>query len=145
MQIHQVIRKHPNKGKKIVGRGGKRGTTSGKGTKGQLARSGRKLRPEMRDTIKKIPKLRGYRFSSIQNKPVVVKLSTIDKSFKDGDTVSIATLFAAGVIQTMKGKIPSIKILGNEAISKKLNIVGCVVSAGTKATVEKAGGTVKSK
>ena len=43
-----------------VGRGGKRGKTSGRGTKGQNARSGRKKRPEMRDIIKKLPKRRGY-------------------------------------------------------------------------------------
>ena len=42
-----------------VGRGGKRGKTSGRGTKGQNARAGRKKRPEMRDFIKRIPKLRG--------------------------------------------------------------------------------------
>jgi large subunit ribosomal protein L15 len=57
-----------------VGRGGKRGKTSGKGTKGQNARAGRKFRPEMRDAIKKLPKLRGYAFNSHIVKPVAINL-----------------------------------------------------------------------
>ncbi len=59
MQFHTIKRKSPNKKSKQVGRGGTRGKTSGRGTKGQNARSGRKKRPELRDTIKRIPKLRG--------------------------------------------------------------------------------------
>lgn len=144
MQIHQIRREHPNKKKKIVGRGGKRGTTSGKGTKGQLARSGRKLRPEMRDLIKKIPKLRGYAFGSIKTKPVTINLKVIGESFKDGDTISSATLLSAGLISTKKGRIPFVKILGSEEISKKLTIVGCKVSGKVKEAIEKAGGSVKA-
>lgn len=59
MQFHTIKRKTPNKKSKQVGRGGTRGKTAGRGTKGQNARSGRKKRPEIRDTIKRIPKLRG--------------------------------------------------------------------------------------
>lgn len=59
MQFHTIKRKTPNKKSKQVGRGGTRGKTAGRGTKGQNARSGRKKRPELRDTIKRIPKLRG--------------------------------------------------------------------------------------
>lgn len=145
MQIHQVKRIHPNKRGKIVGRGGKRGTTSGKGTKGQLARSGRKLRPEFRDLIKKIPKLRGYRFNSIQAKFVPVNLRAIEKKFKDGDTVSAVTLLSTGLIETAKGRFPKVKILGTGEITKKLNFIGCVVSAKAKEMIEKAGGTIKNK
>jgi len=49
-----------------VGRGGKHAKTSGRGGKGQTARAGNKRRPELRDIIKKLPKLRGYQFNSIQ-------------------------------------------------------------------------------
>lgn len=143
MQIHQVIREHPNKRGKIVGRGGKRGTTSGKGTKGQLARSGRKLRPEFRDLIKKIPKLRGYRFNSVQEKFAPVNLRAIDAKFKDGDTVSAVTLLSTGLIETYKGRFPKVKILGTGEMTKKLNFIGCVVSAKAKEMIEKAGGTYK--
>ena len=59
MQIHNVKRTTKLKTQTQVGRGGKRGKTSGRGTKGQKARSGHKIRPAFRDIIKKIPKLRG--------------------------------------------------------------------------------------
>ncbi len=47
------------KSKKRVGRGGKRGTYSGRGIKGQKSRAGRKMRPAIRDLIQRTPKLRG--------------------------------------------------------------------------------------
>jgi ribosomal protein L15 len=59
MQFHSLKRKTANKKSKPVGRGGTRGKTSGRGTKGQNARAGRKKRPELRDFIKRVPKLRG--------------------------------------------------------------------------------------
>ena len=71
MQIHNLKRTHPNKKDRIVGRGGKRGKTAGRGGKGQTARAGNKRRPELRDIIKKLPKNRGYRFKSIQNAFIV--------------------------------------------------------------------------
>ena len=49
-----------------MGRGGKHAKTSGRGGKGQTARSGNKRRPELRDIIKRLPKNRGYQFKSIQ-------------------------------------------------------------------------------
>lgn len=71
MQFHSLKRKTPNKKSKQVGRGGTRGKTSGRGTKGQNARAGRKKRPELRDFIKRVPKLRGrgkYHLKSRQPK-----------------------------------------------------------------------------
>ncbi len=143
MQIHQIKRENPNKRKKTIGRGGKRGTTSGRGTKGQLARSGRKLRPEFRDTIKKIPKLRGYRFGTIQEKVFAVNVSSVLAKFNDGDIISPKNLLSADIIETYKGRMPRIKILGNSEISKKLNFENCSVSKTVKNAIEKAGGTVK--
>lgn len=61
MQLHTLARIHPLKSKKRIGRGGKRGTYSGKGVKGQSSRAGRKIRPGTRDLIQQIPKLRGAR------------------------------------------------------------------------------------
>lgn len=66
MQIHNLKRIHKNKKNRIVGRGGKHAKTSGRGGKGQTARSGNKRRPELRDIIKRLPKNRGYKFKSIQ-------------------------------------------------------------------------------
>ena len=59
MQLHEVTPIHKNKSKKRIGRGGKRGTYSGRGMKGQKSRSGHKIRPAIRDLMQRTPKLRG--------------------------------------------------------------------------------------
>lgn len=59
MNLHQIAPANKSKSKKRIGRGGKRGTYSGRGVKGQKARAGRKIRPATRDLIQQIPKLRG--------------------------------------------------------------------------------------
>lgn len=60
MQLHQLKPLHPNKRPKPrVGRGGKRGTYSGRGQKGQRARAGHRIRPASRDLLQRLPKLRG--------------------------------------------------------------------------------------
>ena len=61
MNLHQIAPDHKNVAKKRIGRGGKRGTYSGKGVKGQKSRAGSKIRPGTRDLIQQIPKLRGSR------------------------------------------------------------------------------------
>ena len=146
MQINDVQRKTPNKRSIKVGRGGKRGKTAGRGTKGQLARSGRKLRPELRDIIKKLPKLRGRgknSFLSIQTKPVIVKIEAIEKHFSNGDKVNPSTLQQKGVVQFRQGKAQAIKILGTGELTKKVVVSNCTISKGAKEIVEKAGGSVK--
>ncbi len=67
MQFHNLIGKTKRKTSRQVGRGGTRGKTAGRGTKGQNARAGRKKRPELRDIIKRIPKLRGRGTSSLKS------------------------------------------------------------------------------
>lgn len=67
MQFHTLQGKTKRKYPKQVGRGGTRGKTSGRGTKGQNARAGRKKRPELRDFIKRVPKLRGRGKSSLKS------------------------------------------------------------------------------
>lgn len=59
MQLHEVRPITKNKSKKRIGRGGKRGTYSGRGMKGQKSRAGRKIRPAVRDLMQRTPKLRG--------------------------------------------------------------------------------------
>ena len=61
MQIHELRQKTKSRAKTRVGRGGKRGTFSGRGTKGQKARAGRRIRPAERDLIQRLPKLRGLK------------------------------------------------------------------------------------
>ena len=120
MQIHQLKPVHKGRKSRRVGRGGKRGTYSGRGIKGQKARAGAKIRPAERDILKKIPKLRGYKFKSFYDKPAIVNLGDLDKKFKDGDAVSPESLLKVGLIAKVKGKTPKVKILGKGDLKKKL-------------------------
>ncbi len=143
MQIHQLKRKSAYRKSRQVGRGGKRGKTSGRGTKGQKARAGRKMRPELRDQIKKIPKLRGYRFHSFQVKPKVINLAVLDKAFAAGDKVTLETLAAKYLVSRRSGVKQKVKILGTGQISKPLKLSGLSYSASVKEKVEKVGGTLE--
>lgn len=145
MQLHQIKRKNPNKKAIQIGRGGKRGKTSGKGHKGQNARAGTSKRPEMRDLIKKLPKKRGYRFKSFQVRPVIVNLELIEKSFSNGDKINPIVLIERSLIGKKDGKIPSVKILSRGEISKKVLVSGCLFSKTTKEKIEKAGGEISIK
>ncbi|MFZ2523009.1 MAG: uL15 family ribosomal protein [Minisyncoccia bacterium] len=146
MQLNNVKRNSPNKKKRTVGRGGKHAKTSGRGTKGQNARAGHKKRPEIRDFIKRIPKLRGRGKNintSIQKGVLSVSLDSLNKSFKSGDTVSPATLLQANLVERTSGVMPRIKVLATGKLDKKLTLEGVLVSKGAKDIIEKAGGSVK--
>lgn len=142
MQLNTLKRKTPNQKKKTIGRGGTRGKTSGRGTKGQNARAGHKKRPQLRDIIKKLPKLRGYRFNSTVDKPAVVNVGALNV-FENGAVVNPVSIFAMDLVRKVDGQIPMMKILGTGEITKKLTIEKCVVSASAKAKIEKAGGEIK--
>jgi large subunit ribosomal protein L15 len=142
MQLHTLKREHPNKKPQQVGRGGTRGKTSGRGGKGQTARAGNKRRPQMRDIIKKIPKLRGYRFASHDIKPSPVNVGSLNV-FASGSTISPATLFENNLIRRVGGKLPAVKILGNGDITVKISVVDCITSKTAKEKIEKAGGSIK--
>lgn len=149
MQIHEIRRDTPNKKSKTVGRGGKRGKTAGKGGKGQTARAGHRVRPAMRDIIKKLPKLRGHgknRSKSVfyRGPEAVVNLSALNV-FKDGDVVSPTALVAMGLIGEAFGKNPKVKILGTGTLTVKLSFERCTVSAVAKEQIEKLGGTISTE
>ncbi|MCK5021693.1 MAG: 50S ribosomal protein L15 [Candidatus Pacebacteria bacterium] len=143
MQLHQLKRKNSNKKSVSVGRGGKRGKTSGRGHKGQNARAGTSKRPEMREIIKKLPKKRGYRFKSFQERPEIVNLSLIENNFSNGEEVSPKTLLQKSLIRKKRNKIPAIKILAKGDISKKVIISDCLFSQTVKDKVEKIGGKLQ--
>ena len=143
MQFHQIKRKNPNKKSVKIGRGGKRGKTSGRGHKGQNARAGTSKRPEMRDIIKKLPKMRGYRFKSFQVRPVAVNLELIEKNFLDGDKITPTILVEKSLVERKSGKVPAVKILSRGEITKKVVISDCLFSKVTKEKVEKVGGEIK--
>ena len=130
---------------KLVGRGSKRGKTSGRGTKGQKARAGHRIRPELRDAIKKLPKLRGRGKNVNKAYGVVsetINLNVLNVRFEKGATISPTVLFEKGLVRRVKGNLPRIKILGTGEIDKALNFYDCTVSAAAKAKIEKIGGTV---
>ncbi len=149
MQIHNLKRKTKNPTSQLVGRGGKRGKTAGRGTKGQKARSGHKIRPELRDMIKRLPKLRGRGVNSnksIQKKVTVIHVSDL-KPFKAGEIVSPKTLLDKGILKQFGGKLPRVKILGSagdKAGVVAIKVRACTVSASVKAEIEKAGGSVEA-
>ena len=143
MQIHQLKPKHASRDRMIVGRGGKKGTYSGRGGKGQSARSGRKMVPIIRELIKRYPKLKGYKSFVFENTTAVVNLNALDTHFKDGEVVNPANLVKKGIIRMLKGRIPAVKILGNGKITKKIIIEKCTISNTAKEAITKAGGSVK--
>ena len=141
MQLHTLKRNTKQRRGQRIGRGGKRGTTAGRGTKGQKARAGHKIRPELRDIIKRMPKLRGYKFRSFRDKPRVISLDLLSANFSNGDVVSMETLSAKKLFKKNHGAWPKIKILGGN-LAKKLSILGIPMSRSAKAMVEKAGGSI---
>ena len=129
----------------IVARGGKRGKTAGRGGKGQSARAGNKRRPEWRDIIKQLPKLRGRgvnQHKSIQDKPAIINVGLLEELFTTGGNISPTILVERFAIKTRSGNIPEVKILGDGEVTKKFIITGCFISEGAKVKIEKAGGTV---
>lgn len=148
MQMNTLARKTPNTKHVQVGRGGKRGKTAGRGTKGQNARGNTRKRPELRDIIKKIPKKRGYgknRAKSNFAKPeaFVVNLSVLETVFENGATVSPVTLLEKGILKSVRLPKAGVKVLGTGELTKKLHVSACTISAAAKAKVEAAGGTVE--
>jgi len=146
MQLNNLKRKNKNKKSTQVGRGGKRGKTSGKGTKGQNARAGRKKRPEIRDTIKRLPKLRGRGkniFKSISGPIYTVNVGVINKIFSDGAVVNPTILIEKGIFRHRGSGKPRVKILGDGQIDKKFNFESVLVSKSAEEKIKKAGGNIK--
>ncbi len=148
MQAHELKPKTKLKAKKLVGRGGKRGKTSGRGTKGQKARAGHSIRPAMRDIIKKLPKKRGEGVSRNQFKTeatneAVINIGVLSLVFASGDRVTPKVLLEKALIEKKGNRIPTVKILAKGELDKKLDIRGCAISETAKAAIEKLGGTVK--
>lgn len=137
MQLHQLKPKHKLKKKKRIGRGGKRGTYSGKGIKGQKSRAGRKFAPVIRELIKKYPKLRGYRFKGQDKNLAIVNIGDLDKKFKESEVVNPKALLERKLIRRIKGKTPKVKILGRGELKKKLIIENCELSKSAKEKIEK--------
>jgi large subunit ribosomal protein L15 len=157
MQLSTLKAKHIRKSQKRVGRGGKRGTTSGAGTKGQKGRAGATVRAGFRGGDNRIwqlfPKQRGaskkhgnksphrkHRYFAVKHyKPWEVNVRALD-IFADGDTVTIDTLKAKGLISA---DAHAVKILATGNLKRKLIFKGMTVSATAKQKIEQAGGTLQ--
>ena len=106
--MYEKLQKN-TKDKKRVGRGGKRGKTSGHGHKGQKARAGKSIRPAFRDALQRIPKKRGHnknRSRSVvpRRKVLCVNLHKLEKNFKDKKTTITPNLLCRLGIINKKGK-----------------------------------------
>jgi len=143
MELHELRPKYKRKKRKRVGRGGKRGTYAGRGIKGQKARAGRRLKPVIRELIKKYPKLRGYKFKPKKEILAIVNIEVLEKKFKTGEIVNPKTLLEKKIIRRIKGRIPKVKILAKGKLTKALTIEGCLVSKSAEEIIKKAGGTIK--
>lgn len=132
-----------NASKKRVGRGisAGQGKTAGRGTKGQGARTGKKLGATFqggeRPLVQAIPKARG--FKSLRIPAQVVYLDHLN-AFK-GKTADNMTLFAAGLIST---PFHTVKVIARGELKERVNLRVQGASASVQAAIKKAGGTFES-
>lgn len=130
------------KKEKRVGRGNAAGggTTAGRGTKGQKARTGGRKglkRLGMRRMLLSFPKLGGFR--SLYGRPAVVNLETLERVSASGDTVSPKVLLERRLVSATKH---GVKILGDGKLTKKLIVKDCKVSESAKNKIIAVGGEV---
>jgi large subunit ribosomal protein L15 len=136
--------KGANKKKHIIGRGRSTGTggTSTRGNKGQNSRTGGGVRLGFEGgqtpLFRRLPS-RGFSNAVFRVEYVPVNLLILEKNYSDGETVSYDTLVAKGILKKSE---TAVKILGKGKLTKKLTVQVAQISAGAKAAVEKAGGTV---
>ena len=119
------------------------GKTSGKGHKGQWARSGGGVRPGFEGgqmpLIRRIPK-RGFNnhFRKVYS---IVNLSVLE-GFEANSVVDMQVLNEKGLIKVVKGSI-GLKVLGNGTLTKALTVKAASFSASAKDAIEKAGGKIE--
>jgi len=115
------------------------GKTSGRGGKGQTARSGSSIRIGFEGgqmpLIRRIPK-RGFNNAQFAVRYIPVNLDSLNK-FEDGATVDEAALRERGMA---KGTLKRVKILGQGELTRKLTVKAHAFSATAKAKIEKLGG-----
>jgi len=134
--------KGATKKRKEVGRGGKRGTYSGRGIKGQRARSGvsgLKILG-LRQMLLATPKVRG--FKSIYPKLRAINISLLEKYFDNGEIVDYKKLLNKKIIDK---KDRHYKILGGGKLTKKLTVFADSFSQKAKEAIESAGGKAETK
>jgi large subunit ribosomal protein L15 len=116
------------------------GKTSGRGGKGQTARSGSSIRIGFEGgqmpLIRRIPK-RGFNNARFAVRYIPINLEVLNK-FDDGATVNEAALRTLGLAN---GRLKLVKILGDGELTRKLTVHAHAFSASARAKIEKLGGT----
>lgn len=148
MKLYEIKLNPNKKSKKRIGRGGKRGTFSGRGTKGQRSRAGRRIRKAERDLILRLPKRRGFRNKPKSQKPtsvdlsrLILKLKLLTESGKN-PIIDVNTLKQVKILpKRFAGRV---KILGGVKLTQSLIIKGIEVSASAKSSIEQAGGHIET-
>ncbi|HEY4497904.1 MAG TPA: uL15 family ribosomal protein [Candidatus Paceibacterota bacterium] len=137
MQAHNLVKPAGQKEKRRIGRGGKRGSFSGRGIKGQKSRAGRRIRPQIRDVVKKIHKRRGYgknrgkSFGYLPQKPTVVSKRSIEDAFEDGAHITPQELVERKLVRRTKGRKLVVKVLGNTKSSKRFTFDEQILMSGS--------------
>lgn len=122
-----------------VGRGlGRKGTTAGRGTKGQRARTGgsNRLRiKSLRQMLLRVPKLRGQGNGSMKRHEVTTGMLNAMQA----KVITAQVLMKSGLIPGMH---PGVKVVLSGDLSRAIRVKGLTVSAGAKKAIEAAGGEV---
>ena len=141
MKLHELQRNiGATHEKKRVGRGSGSGLgkTSGRGQKGQKARSGGSINPVFEGgqlpLYRRIPK-RGFSNAKFKTVYAVINLSDLNV-FEDGTVVTPALLKDTGLV---KNQLDGIKVLGNGKLEKKLTIQANKFSASALEKIKEAG------
>ena len=130
--------------RKRIGRGPGSGTgkTSGKGHKGQNARSGGGVRPGFEGgqlpLFRRLPK-RGFNNYEFRTEYAVVNVGDLN-DFKDGSVIELKNLKESGLVKKEKD---GIKILGSGELTKKLTVKANKFSSTAKEKIENAGGKIE--
>lgn len=141
--LHNLGNKH--KKRKNLGRGNAsgHGTTAGRGGKGQRARSGGKKGLKLkgfRQNLLNLPKFKGMKSPRPKNQ--VVKLSVLEKFFKEVTEVSPKTLFEKGLIRKMEAPVKLLVDVKELKLSNKLEVTSVFVSKKAQEIIEAAGGKI---
>ena len=131
-------------GRKRVGRGygSGLGRQSGRGNKGQKARSSGRNRPGFEGgrmpLFRKLPK-RGFTNAPFRKHYTIINVGSLN-AFADGETVNLERILARGLVSS---KTPFLKVLGDGALGRRLRIEAHRFSKSARAKIAAAGGSVR--
>lgn len=100
------------------------------------------MRPQFRDIIIKIPKVRGYRLKSPRAKRAIVNIGELEAKVNSGEKVTPELLVKLGLVSKKSGKISPVKLLGSGTLTKNLLVKDCQVSGSARKKIEEAGGKI---